>query len=102
MRGHVGQRRFAGKAELTGLAHDAEAQARVRGMGNGTDETGPHNRERTGRAHEGNRRRQIGPFGQMERRSWDARARDGADRQGPPVREGRARGTGRARPTGMK
>jgi hypothetical protein len=67
------------------------------------DRRDPLHRERTGRAHEGKRRRQVGPTGQRERGSGDARARTGTNGWGPPVRGGeQARAEmGRAGPTGL-
>jgi hypothetical protein len=45
----AGQRRFTGKAELTGLAHDAAAQVCVQGEQFGADGAGLFDRERIGR-----------------------------------------------------
>jgi hypothetical protein len=71
---HVGPRRGAGKAELTGRSHGAaRGSRRAEGTTRCDDEAGPRGRDRKGRASEGNRCRQPGPTRQRGRereRGW--------------------------------
>jgi hypothetical protein len=63
----TGPRWFTGKAELTGQSHGAErGSGRVGETAHHDDEAGPRDRDRKGRAGEGDWHRQTGPTWQRE------------------------------------
>jgi hypothetical protein len=77
-----GRGRFGGTVPIGRTHGSARAGERTGGR---ADEWGPRGRERGAHAR-GVWRRQVGPTGQREReQAWN-----GADRRGPPVKEGRA------------
>jgi hypothetical protein len=63
----TGPRWFTGKAELTGQSHGAErGSGRAGEMAHHANDAGPRDRDRKGRAGEGDWHRQTGPTGQRE------------------------------------
>jgi hypothetical protein len=69
-----GQLEMAGAGTASACVVGAESTACTRTVrGDRSDGRGPLRREKTGRAREGKRRRQVGPTGYRERGSGDAR-----------------------------